>query len=75
MVLCYVYLFEHFISVKRSTISFLLLNKLIYFLDERRMKIVEMGGAQKLVEVLGAATDDPTRKEALNAIVAIARSG
>ncbi|KAI3817854.1 hypothetical protein L1987_11653 [Smallanthus sonchifolius] len=42
--------------------------------DERRMKIVEMGGAQKLVEMLGAAKDDPTRKEALNAIVAIARS-
>ncbi|KAL8260259.1 hypothetical protein R6Q59_028212 [Mikania micrantha] len=42
--------------------------------DERRMKIVEMGGAQKLVEMLGAAKDDPTRKEALNAIVAIAHS-
>ncbi|KAL8218068.1 hypothetical protein R6Q57_021441 [Mikania cordata] len=42
--------------------------------DERRMKIVEMGGAKKLVEMLGAAKDDPTRKEALNAIVAIAHS-
>ncbi|XP_071690218.1 uncharacterized protein [Rutidosis leptorrhynchoides] len=42
--------------------------------DERRMKIVELGGAKKLVEMLGAATDDKTRKEALNAIVAIARS-
>ncbi|KAI3735037.1 hypothetical protein L6452_14524 [Arctium lappa] len=42
--------------------------------DERRMKIVEMGGAQKLVDMLGAATDDRTRKEALNAIVAIARA-
>lgn len=39
------------------------------------MKIVEMGGAQKLVDMLGAAKDDSTRKEALNAIVAIARSG
>ncbi|KAJ9547393.1 hypothetical protein OSB04_019936 [Centaurea solstitialis] len=43
-------------------------------LDERRMKIVEMGGAQQLVDMLGAATDDKTRKEALNAIIAIARS-
>ncbi|KVI04813.1 hypothetical protein Ccrd_016860 [Cynara cardunculus var. scolymus] len=42
--------------------------------DERRMKIVEMGGAQKLVDMLGAATDDRTRKEALNAIAAIARA-
>lgn len=42
--------------------------------DERRMKIVEMGGAQQLVDMLGAATDDKTRKEALNAIIAIARS-
>ncbi|KAJ9553308.1 hypothetical protein OSB04_017353 [Centaurea solstitialis] len=41
--------------------------------DERRMKIVEMGGVQKLVDMLGAATDDRTRKETLNAIVAIAR--
>ena len=44
-------------------------------LDERRMKIVEMGGAQQLVDMLGAATDDKTRKEALNAIIAIARAG
>nr|XP_043612091.1 uncharacterized protein LOC122583781 [Erigeron canadensis] len=42
--------------------------------DERRMMIVEMGGAQKLVEMLGDAKDDSTRKEALNAIVAIAHS-
>ncbi|KAI7747224.1 hypothetical protein M8C21_023939 [Ambrosia artemisiifolia] len=42
--------------------------------DERRMKIVEMGGATQLVEMLGAANDEATRKEALNAIIAIARS-
>ncbi|KAF5805635.1 putative armadillo-like helical protein [Helianthus annuus] len=42
--------------------------------DERRMKIVEMGGAKQLVEMLEAAKDDATRKEALNAIIAIARS-
>ncbi|XP_076944958.1 uncharacterized protein LOC143615818 [Bidens hawaiensis] len=42
--------------------------------DERRMKIEEMSGAKQLVEMLGAAKDDPTRKEALNAIIAIARS-
>lgn len=42
--------------------------------DDRRMKIVEMGGAQELVNMLGAANDDRTRKEALNALVALARS-
>lgn len=42
--------------------------------DERRMKIVELGGAQQLVEMLNGAKDDSTRKEALNAIIAIARS-
>lgn len=39
------------------------------------MKIVEMGGAQKIVEMLGDAKDDATRKEALNAIIALARAG
>ncbi|PWA89544.1 ARM repeat superfamily protein [Artemisia annua] len=42
--------------------------------DEQRMKIVEMGGAQKIVEMLGDAKDDATRKEALNAIIALARA-
>ncbi|KAM7504521.1 hypothetical protein LguiB_003425 [Lonicera macranthoides] len=42
--------------------------------DERRMKIVEMGGAQELVNMLGAAKDDRTRKEALKALVALSHS-
>ncbi|KRX11490.1 hypothetical protein T07_391 [Trichinella nelsoni] len=39
--------------------------------DERRMKIVEMGGAQELINMLGNAKDDKTRKEALKALSAI----
>ncbi|CAK9173481.1 unnamed protein product [Ilex paraguariensis] len=42
--------------------------------DERRMKIVEMGGAQGLLNMLGAAKDDRTRKEALKALLALSRS-
>ncbi|XP_073304835.1 uncharacterized protein [Primulina huaijiensis] len=42
--------------------------------DKRRMKIVEMGGAQELVNMLGSAKDDRTRKEALKALVAISKS-
>ncbi|KAM1054161.1 hypothetical protein FF1_001585 [Malus domestica] len=42
--------------------------------DERRMKIVEMGGAQELVNMLGAAKDDSTRKEALKALTALSPS-
>ncbi|KAJ4967310.1 hypothetical protein NE237_019159 [Protea cynaroides] len=42
--------------------------------DERRMKIVEMGGAQELLNMLGTATDDRTRKEALKALVALSHS-
>ncbi|XP_022150134.1 uncharacterized protein LOC111018388 [Momordica charantia] len=42
--------------------------------DERRMKIVEMGGAQELLNMLGAAKDDRTRKEALKALHAISHS-
>ncbi|TQD91487.1 hypothetical protein C1H46_022885 [Malus baccata] len=42
--------------------------------DERRMKIVEMGGAQELVNMLGAAKDDITRKEALKALTALSPS-
>lgn len=50
---------------------------LFFFLliDERRMKIVEMGGAQQLVNMLGVAKDDRTRKEALKALVALSHSG
>ncbi|KAH9767354.1 ARM repeat superfamily protein [Citrus sinensis] len=42
--------------------------------DERRMKIVEIGGAQELVNMLGAAKDDRTRKEALKALAALSHS-
>ncbi|XP_004307707.1 PREDICTED: uncharacterized protein LOC101296238 [Fragaria vesca subsp. vesca] len=42
--------------------------------DERRMKIVEMGGAQELINMLGNAKDDKTRKEALKALSAISQS-
>lgn len=42
--------------------------------DERRMKIVEMGGAKELVNMLEAAQDDRTRKAALKALDAISQS-
>ncbi|KAE8766862.1 hypothetical protein D1007_61850 [Hordeum vulgare] len=42
--------------------------------DERRMKVVEMGGAQEILNVLEGAKDDKTRKEALKALVALAKS-
>ncbi|KAK1572606.1 hypothetical protein Q3G72_035116 [Acer saccharum] len=42
--------------------------------EERRMKIVEIGGAQELLNMLEAARDDRTRKEALKALAAISRS-
>ncbi|KAM0943551.1 putative armadillo-like helical protein [Dioscorea sansibarensis] len=42
--------------------------------DERRMKVVEMGGAQKLLDMLEAAKDDKTRKYALKALVALSHS-
>ncbi|KAL4620756.1 uncharacterized protein LOC142638143 [Castanea sativa] len=42
--------------------------------DERRMKIVETGGAQGLLNMLGAAKDDRTRKEALKALTALSHS-
>ncbi|XP_027110667.2 uncharacterized protein LOC113761910 [Coffea eugenioides] len=42
--------------------------------DERRMKIVEIGGAQELLNMLGTAKDDRTRKEALRALDAISKS-
>ncbi|KAG2723998.1 hypothetical protein I3843_02G173900 [Carya illinoinensis] len=42
--------------------------------DERRMKIVELGGAQELLNMLGAAKDDRTRKEALKALAALSHS-
>ncbi|KAK3422689.1 uncharacterized protein LOC104454436 [Eucalyptus grandis] len=42
--------------------------------DERRMKIVEVGGAQELVNMLSNAKDDRTRKEALKALAALSNS-
>ncbi|XP_020589249.1 uncharacterized protein LOC110030715 [Phalaenopsis equestris] len=42
--------------------------------DERRMKVVEMGGAQDLLIMLEGAKDDKTRKEALKALLALSHS-
>ncbi|ESQ44464.1 hypothetical protein EUTSA_v10006252mg [Eutrema salsugineum] len=42
--------------------------------DERRMKVVELGGAQELLHMLRAAKDDKTRKEALKALAALSKS-
>ncbi|XP_016501692.1 uncharacterized protein LOC107819997 isoform X2 [Nicotiana tabacum] len=44
------------------------------YMDERRMKIVEIGGTQHLLNMLEAARDDRTRKEALKALFAISKS-
>ena len=43
--------------------------------DQRRMKVVEIGGAQELLNVLEGAKDDKTRKEALKTLVALSKSG
>ncbi|XP_066386541.1 uncharacterized protein [Miscanthus floridulus] len=43
--------------------------------DQRRMKVVEMGGAQELLNVLEGAKDDKTRKETLKALAALSKSG
>ncbi|CAI0416197.1 unnamed protein product [Linum tenue] len=42
--------------------------------DGRRMKIVELGGAQELLNMLEAAKDDRTRKAALEALAALTKS-
>ncbi|CAN1744752.1 hypothetical protein LINPERHAP1_LOCUS2227, partial [Linum perenne] len=42
--------------------------------DDRRMKVVELGGAQELVNMLQAAKDDRTRKAALEALAALSNS-
>ncbi|XP_072988994.1 uncharacterized protein [Typha latifolia] len=42
--------------------------------DERRMKVVDLGGAQELLTMLEGAKDDKTRKEALKALVALSYS-
>ncbi|RRT46928.1 hypothetical protein B296_00037181 [Ensete ventricosum] len=45
-----------------------------FLIDERRMKVVEMGGAQDLLNMLKTAKDDKTRKQALKALVALSHS-
>ncbi|CAN6281995.1 unnamed protein product [Urochloa humidicola] len=42
--------------------------------DQRRMKVVEMGGAQELLNVLESAKDDKIRKEVLKTLVALSKS-
>ncbi|KAL8553115.1 hypothetical protein ACS0TY_001679 [Phlomoides rotata] len=42
--------------------------------DKKRMRIVEMGGAEELVNMLVGAKDDKTRKQALKALAAISKS-
>ncbi|CAL9144689.1 unnamed protein product [Musa hybrid cultivar] len=42
--------------------------------DERRMKVVEMGGALDLLNMLKTAKDDKTRKQALKTLVALSHS-
>ncbi|KAK9162103.1 hypothetical protein Syun_003005 [Stephania yunnanensis] len=42
--------------------------------DERRMKILEMGGGDELLKMLGTAKDDHTRIEAFKALLALAES-
>ncbi|KAL6542628.1 hypothetical protein OROMI_024230 [Orobanche minor] len=44
------------------------------YVHKRRMKIVELGGAKGLVNMLAGAKDDKTRKLALKALVAISKS-
>lgn len=61
-------------SLLGSNLS-LISNLFFGFPDERRMKIIEMGGAQELLKMLEAAKDDRTRKEALKALFAISKSG
>ncbi|XP_074557974.1 uncharacterized protein LOC141813873 [Curcuma longa] len=42
--------------------------------DGRRMRVVELGGARELLNMLKTAKDDKTRKEALKALVALSHS-
>ncbi|MED6119258.1 hypothetical protein PIB30_010183 [Stylosanthes scabra] len=42
--------------------------------DERRIKILEMGGAEELLNMLSTAKDDRTRKAALEALSALSQS-
>ncbi|KAF6154354.1 hypothetical protein GIB67_026810 [Kingdonia uniflora] len=51
-------------------------SRIIHFAtdDEKRMKVVELGGAHGLVNMLKAVKDDHTRKEALRALVALSHT-
>ncbi|XP_004500540.1 uncharacterized protein [Cicer arietinum] len=42
--------------------------------DESRMKILEMGGVEELINMLSTAKDDRTRKAALNALAELSHS-
>ncbi|XP_050209002.1 uncharacterized protein LOC126659708 [Mercurialis annua] len=42
--------------------------------DEKRMKVVELGGAQELVSMLEAAADEKTQVAALKALAALSQS-
>ncbi|XP_078434527.1 ARM repeat superfamily protein [Wolffia australiana] len=42
--------------------------------DGRRLRVIEMGGARPLLEMLDGAKDDRTRREALKTLAALARS-
>ncbi|PPS16533.1 hypothetical protein GOBAR_AA04042 [Gossypium barbadense] len=45
-----------------------------FAIDQRRMKIVEIGGAQELLNMLGSARDERTQKEALKALSTLSKS-
>lgn len=61
-------------EVMLEVISWMLI-MLFLLPDKRRMKIVDLGGAQGLVNMLAGAKDDRTRRLALKALVAISKSG
>ncbi|MED6161503.1 hypothetical protein PIB30_061284 [Stylosanthes scabra] len=44
------------------------------YMDERRIKILEIGGAEELLNMLSTAKDDRTRKAALEALAALSQS-
>ncbi|KAK1270553.1 hypothetical protein QJS04_geneDACA005904 [Acorus gramineus] len=48
--------------------------KFLTYVDDRRNKILEMGGGQELLNMLQSAKDDRTRKAALKALVSLCRS-
>ena len=52
-----------------------LISLITHVTDDRRKKILEMGGAEELLNMLGNAKDDRTRKEALKALSALSALG